>query len=884
MSATLNATRPSLATNWNDRKLAKQADVYHSFLLEHVGNREKIAAIGGDQETQFEQAFAALAYTYIKDKAPRLLDFMVGFQLVERNDDNTKAIGIFGFKLDKSWLYGPVFFLNGDLKGHELLYLKEQDRFVPLKENWVNHVLSRKPHVLGRAVGGNAQALNVQQPDIRQLSIPPYNSKYSSAQTLPNAVVWPNLARSGWNPPSEGFRHVYAAMTAGDLSTSFDRALSKYAGFKSEDMLRRFVRESVGHCKLAMDICERYPSIGDSFNKFYGADFFKEALFDLRKQIKTSGGLSDDMSKTVAEYHFGGGAKHKKKKRSVLDQDRESTLKVSTHALGGGRYQAKFAAGPSVEIKVKDDVLTTENGEDLSDLTDQEAEAIARDGYLVKDHRAGEEVSKAYNTQVEMQLVNPDGSGMYDILQKPGTFVETIVIANPMSARGRKDFSTVVRLEPKDWLNAHRTTLFGKPNTSSRERYEKWYNGLSDKQSLEEGGVYLVVSENGEGTTPFEVEEKLSGEGRYKIRSLDYPDRDRPTYLPSTNPDGGFGSPVLMDSSFCCGPELLYLDDREGRTFRSSQNILQVPSEHKILTLKKPAKWDPDVPHSISDDSKSEDTSFEPGNLADLQLEILQKTSAAKLHVDGLEASVNGGPLRPKFAAMCSLIQHHGLRYSEANKLMKLAERANLRGEPFRFRILYGPAYPLQKQALSPQLMQMIGQGPSAPGFPEQESQFDSAYGGVPSQYPATSFQGVPEMSAGNTDQDVYNPMPEYMPDQQAMQQAQQAGQMGQKEVFDSTMISGMLKAVRQDSLVDRYMGDLLKALDRLGRILFMFYWHNDEFSDRYGKADMPELEDTLRNSFEVLGDLVLFLKEKDVEPLMRGENSEPDVEEASRN
>src|SRR5688572_21129501 len=78
-------------------------------------------------------------------------------------------------------------------------------------------------------------------------------------------------------------------------------------------------------------------------------------------------------------------------------------------------------------------------------------------------------------------------------------------------------------------------------------------------------------------------------------------------------------------------------------------------------------------------------------------------------------------------------------------------------------------------------------------------------------------------------------------------------------------MIGSMLKAVRQDSLVDRYLGDLMKALDKLGRILFMFYWHQEEFEDRYGKQDLPELEDSLRNAFEVLGDVCLFLKEKQV-------------------
>src|SRR5262245_48220755 len=98
----------------------------------------KAASIGGEQESGFEQAFASLAYAYVKDKSPRLIDFMVGFQLVDRNEDNTKAMGVFGFKAGDEWLYGPVFFLNGDLKGHELLYLKKSDTFVPQKENWVN--------------------------------------------------------------------------------------------------------------------------------------------------------------------------------------------------------------------------------------------------------------------------------------------------------------------------------------------------------------------------------------------------------------------------------------------------------------------------------------------------------------------------------------------------------------------------------------------------------------------------------------------------------------------------------------------------------------------------------------------------------------------------
>jgi hypothetical protein len=55
----------------------------------------KQADLGGDgQDLPFEQAFSNLAHAYLRDKAPGLLDYEVGFQLVDRNEDNSKAIGI----------------------------------------------------------------------------------------------------------------------------------------------------------------------------------------------------------------------------------------------------------------------------------------------------------------------------------------------------------------------------------------------------------------------------------------------------------------------------------------------------------------------------------------------------------------------------------------------------------------------------------------------------------------------------------------------------------------------------------------------------------------------------------------------------------------------
>ena len=81
-------------------------------------------------------------------------------------------------------------------------------------------------------------------------------------------------------------------------------------------------------------------------------------------------------------------------------------------------------------------------------------------------------------------------------------------------------------------------------------------------------------------------------------------------------------------------------------------------------------------------------------------------------------------------------------------------------------------------------------------------------------------------------------------------------------------MLSGLLKSVSQDSMGDRYLLDLMKGLDRLGRILFLFYWHGEEFAERYSSEIQPELEDGLHNAFQAMGDILLTLKKKTVEPL----------------
>ena len=99
------------------------------------------------------------------------------------------------------------------------------------------------------------------------------------------------------------------------------------------------------------------------------------------------------------------------------------------------------------------------------------------------------------------------------------------------------------------------------------------------------------------------------------------------------------------------------------------------------------------------------------------------------------------------------------------------------------------------------------------------------------------------------------------------MQAAEQAAQSGEKEVMDVGVLASLVKAVDVNRFSDKYLKDLTRGLDRVGRLLFLYYWHYDKFADRYGKDEMEELESALQNTFKAVGDTVLFLKKKTIEP-----------------
>lgn len=760
----------------------------------------KFAALGGEPSTGFESSFASLAYVYIQDKAPALLDHMIGFQLVENNEENTRAVGVFGFKLGPTWLYIPVFWLNGEVKGHELLYLKKQDLFVPLKENWVNYILRQQPSEMGSGVPGDPSSLGLGQPDLETLRTPPETTKISSWKPVVGVKPWakeaveliPNWA---FTSPSQN---------------------KKYASWSLD--LKKALSSDLGLAKAAVKYSSLCPALSAGFDQFYGPNFLRDCLLTLREKAAAE----DEPVKNLPA------------------QTRKSKLTI-----------------------IADADLRAASIADIPGLSESEKTKLLRDGYLVKDNRPGEQTSRAYNFQLTAQFTNPDQSGVYDVLTSDDAFEKCLVLVHPRGSRKHKRFATVVRLSDKAYENYPVQNVHVRLSdgvSDSKTEYRKWMESLPEVSTLTESAKYVIVTDDGKATAPFSVESN-DGDKNYAVSFDDY------CSMPAT-----FGTTSGMPEPYFNSSEDTYIDvislnRHRGADFVTINNKLLVPPSAKIFQLSEAEKCE-----GCSKDRYSCTCSYfksprrkKPlslASMAEVQARLFQKTAELKIWHDSHELVINRSRMTKK-AGLLHLIGNHGFTERDAIKMIKESEK---RGG-MRYRVKYAAPYPNQFEAM---------QGPGMPYFPELGNEgFAQDMGGVMANYPDEQDIAIDDLAAEG-EQDMLDNMP---PDQMAML-ASQAAQTGQKEVFDTAVIGSLVNAVRQDSIIDRYLGDLTTGLDRLGRLLFMFYWHNDEFADRFGKSDLPELEDSLRNAFEGMGDLVLYLKQKNVNTFnIAGGFGEPSLE-----
>lgn len=762
------------------------------------------SGVESPDEQQMEQDFARLAYMFIQDRAAPLLNYMLGFEIVKRDEDGSRAVGIFGFKIGKDYYYVPAFFLNNQIKGVDMLFNKRTNMFVPLQEDWIDFVVQRQTVELGGPTGDATGKLSqdFERPNFDFLTSPP---------------VGP---------------------VPGGKSASADRAVGakKAADSKLEDApwsLREAWRQMEGQL---VSMIEKDAEFQAAWGGFVCAVTGDSLPFE-----KSAG--SNVISQFVANH---GGPRAVKALASALGDMKYASAALrfypSVSVMVCDKFDKKFTEKKAAKIEVTS--VTT------SYMDGKERKRLVRDGFTIIDRREPGEKSDVYETDYEKRFGNPDESGIYDVVMRSGGTTRCWVM---LPCNGLSQDALVVEQDGRNFFLASPNNVIVRDDPV---KGKSAYDAAVDMADIELGETYAFVDDAGHATPALTVESAVAEDGeRVRLRV-----RRASACGSCCNEIGGYVSDAdfstihtrKKEDAFRYGPFDVELADHVGN-MKLNDNGVVLPSNWKALKL----VGRDSMPYS---EREALGKVLDLGNMYDIQA-AMDKNAFHKLAVesDGLEYNLR---LDRNFAtkpmgykqAFVQLVSTFGLPVDSAEDMLSEAASS------FKSR---------RTVKLAQALPGGPGVGVSMPMMPEQAASVDP-YTGIPmyqTPYEQTmegSMTGLPPAPGGNPDGENIGGESEMNADAKAT--AEQAASLGQKTVFEHSSIGGLAKTYDTGSVIDSYIPEFMKSLDKLGRVLFLYYWKNEDFAERYGSGGIAEMEDLLRGVFKSYGELVLALKKKAID------------------
>lgn len=685
-------------------------------------------------DEQFESSLSELAYSALQNSFPDLLQKVVGFQLVDANDDKTKALALFGIKLGQKHYYIPIFFIGGKLKPLELIYDKSEDKFIPLERDWLSLISKSSDMEIGQST--KRPSIGISNPNLEIYATPP---------------------RTG-------------------------RTVTSSAKNEFEDTLDGMLRKaSSGNMSIPLAVATADPLV-------------KTAFLNLMKE-------TPEYTKQLLEIY----------EWDEIKQSCQADLN-------------KYAAVPEIEYAVIEDVLDKR-------ASPVETKKVLEDGLAILDKRAGM-AADSYFTDSIMKLEAVKDTGMYKIMDSSGDVKNYFAFQcirdedrnnftvwdmtdakkyRDLPSGRRKEKITVVDLgEGKAYTNCE--GLMGQRNHDERHVLDGIINALPSISEIEAGHKYIFLMQKGGSY--------VSSDHIYDIRSKIEKD-GLITYLAEGN---------------SCEVKKIIVVPGKMNMGRPKENTLAMTADVKAMPI--------NSSHGPSSKFNCQNPKLMESKASD------QGISKVELFTDGVDWSVraydNSLSGLSKAATADALCLGLNMRGQDAERLIKAATIDGKKSQCF------------VKQAVTPYPAPPMHQGPQyapMPIAPLTDPQYQ-AMQYWPEQY--FNEQWHPHTPVGPRDGYRVSVGPDNMAEQPNYQSPSGmlngAAKTGDKDIMDAGTISSLSKICEIDDLIDTYLPDLMSALDKVARMIFMYWYKADGFADKYTDTEIKETEDMLRNLFKELG------------------------------
>lgn len=733
---------------------------------------------------EFEQSFSDLAYASLQERNPDLMDKVVGFQLISSNDEHTKALGMFAMLLGEKHTYVPVFFIAGKIKPLELMYLRDEDKFVPLDSKWVDWLSKGDLNYMG--VPETLPAMGLSQPNLEIFATPP---------------------RTG--------RVVQSAFTK-EISDDIFLAIEKMAMIASpkgepNDRLIEFLINAPSMTKKA----------------------FLEALKDNRSLL----------SKIAGAYGW---------------KNIELACSVPGPEIFKEAAQGMLEKAASDKVKYIFKEAATSEAEMDAVLDDDMSKAVIERGYAVQDGRPI--TSHVYYTEGFSDFTNPAENKIYKVIDAMGN-VRSMLVApqykclNPKAVKypstapqdthqkgwrqySHKSHDKAIEMVPSGDYSPNQI-----PGDAVVIDLESGFCDVADKKKIfcshheREAPVLKRVFDAAHPITQGQVGQSYVMLYRH-ARDLIVTD---PFRINEVNRDeaGSLKYNIRMQNDYSCPDIQVYVSDKDGAGIRRLHDTIVVTQGVMLLPVKYGCgKLRLGNTHALA-------ACLEDSGLHQIKMTCDKGDVAVSTVKETMD----------KYSSLKYLVEDLGVYGPQACKILKDAEDRGMTSFWVKKAdMTSGTATPMQQ----PQYLQApYGRmGPTVPTpYGPQEQWYYESYNNVA---PNADREGFRAGIGTNLPGDMFAKQREA-----SIQMALEAAQTGSPEVFNAGIIGTLAEISDVGELMREYLPDLDRALDRLGRMIFLYWWKYDSFKDQYSLDELAQTEDNLRNLFKKLGEVILRFKSK---------------------
>lgn len=109
------------------------------------GNLSKKA----DEGLTFEQQMGTMTSARLSEKFPMLSPYLVGFEVLDKDDDGTYGVGTMVYLMGNQAFYIPSFYNHGRMNTGEIIVLRDQQQFIPATEGLISYMKSRYDKGMG---------------------------------------------------------------------------------------------------------------------------------------------------------------------------------------------------------------------------------------------------------------------------------------------------------------------------------------------------------------------------------------------------------------------------------------------------------------------------------------------------------------------------------------------------------------------------------------------------------------------------------------------------------------------------------------------------------------------------------------------------------------